>query len=105
MKQLLQQYAQYNNWANKLIIEKLNQLSAEQLNKEIASSFTSLYKTVLHLMDVESVWWQRIKLAEHVEWPGRTFNGTFDELSKKLLQSSQQWDEWVRNANEANITH
>ena len=33
------------------------------------------------------------------------FAGSFNELSKKLLQLSRQWEEWVRNANEANITH
>ncbi len=105
MKQLLQQYALYNIWANKIIIDQLNQLSEEQLHKEIVSSFPTIYKTILHLMDVESIWWQRLKLAEHVEWPGKNFKGSFDELSKKLLQLSQQWEEWIRNANEANIAH
>ena len=105
MKQLLQQYAQYNAWANKIIIDQIKQLSEEQLHKEIASSFDTIYKTILHLMDVESIWLQRLKLAEHVEWPGRTFNGSVDELSKKLLQLSQQWEEWITNTNEVNITH
>jgi uncharacterized damage-inducible protein DinB len=105
MKQVLQQYALYNLWANKLIIEKLNQLPNEQLHKEVASSFSSLFITILHMMDVESVWWQRLKLEEHVEWPSKTFNGNFEELTKKFLQSSQQWAEWITNANEANITH
>ena len=105
MKQLLLQYARYNLWANKIIIEITNQLSEEQLRKEINSSFPSVFKTIMHLMDVESVWWQRLKLAEHVEWPGKNFTGSFNELSKKLLQLSQQWEEWAGNANEANITH
>jgi uncharacterized damage-inducible protein DinB len=105
VKQLLQQYALYNLWANKLIIERLDQLSEEDLYKEIASSFPSIFKTILHMMDVESVWWQRLKLQEHVQWPGKTFTGNFKELSRKFLRSSQQWEEWVRNANEANITH
>ena len=105
MKQLLQQYALYNLWANKIIVAQVNQLPEEQVNKEIISSFPSIYKTILHMMDVESVWWQRLKLAEHVEWPGKNFDGTFNELLKMLMQLSQQWEEWTRNANEANITH
>ena len=105
MKQLFQRYAAYNLWANRIIVEQVNQLSEEQIHKEIVSSFTSIYKTILHMMDVESVWWQRLKLAEHVEWPGKNFNGDLEELSKRLLQSSQQWEEWVRSANEANVTH
>ena len=105
MKQLLQQYAAYNIWANKKLIERTNQLSEEQVNKEIVSSFSSIYKTFLHMMDVESIWWQRLKLAEHVEFPGEKFTGNFDELSTKLLQLSRQWFEWIESANDVNLLH
>ena len=104
MKQLLQQYAAYNLWANKKIIETANQLSEEQINKEIVSSFPSVYKTVLHLMEVENVWWERLLLAEHTTLSG-WFTGNFDELSKKLLELSMQWQTWIQNANEVNISH
>src|SRR3989442_505948 len=104
MKQLLQQYAAYNLWANKKIIERINQLSEEQVNKEIVSSFPSVYKTVLHMMEVENAWWERLKLVEHTTLSG-WFTGNFKELSKKLLQLSQQWHDWIQQANEANITH
>ena len=104
MKQLLQQYAAYNTWANKKMIEIANQLSDEQINKEIISSFPSIYKTVLHLMEVEYVWWQRLKLVEQTTVPG-WFTGNFDELTKKLIELSQQWEGWVLNANDTNINH
>ena len=104
MKQLLQQYAAYNTWANKKILETAKLLSEEQINKDIVSSFPSVYKTVLHLMEVENVWWERLKLAEHTTLSG-WFTGNFDELSKKLLELSQQWHDWIQNANEVNITH
>jgi uncharacterized damage-inducible protein DinB len=105
MKQLLQQFAAYNIWANKILLERISQLSDEQINKEIISSFPGIYKTVLHMMDVESIWWQRLKLAEHVDFPSQTFKGNFAELSGLLLQLSQQWEDWVRKANEVNINH
>ncbi|HEY8687911.1 MAG TPA: DinB family protein [Chitinophagaceae bacterium] len=104
MKQLLQQYAAYNVWANKRIVETAKFLPQEQINKEIVSSFSSVYKTVLHLMEVENVWWERLKLIEHTTLSG-WFSGNFDELSKKLLELSQQWHNWIQNANEVNITH
>ena len=105
MKQLLQQYSAYNTWANRILLERINQLPEEQVNKEIVSSFPGIYKTVLHMMDAESIWWQRLKLAEHVDFPSQTFKGNFEELSRILLQLSLQWEEWVRKANEANINH
>jgi uncharacterized damage-inducible protein DinB len=105
MKQLLQQYAAYNLWANKIITEKILQLNEEVINKEIQSSFGSLYKTVVHLMDIESLWWQRLKLAEHPIWPGINFNGNFEDLSQQLIFLSKQWHNWVLNTNEINLTH
>ena len=104
MKQLLQQYAAYNIWANKKIIETATQLSEEQVNKEIVSSFPSVYKTVLHLMEVENVWWERLKLVEHTTLSG-WYTENFDEMSKKLLALSYQWHNWIKDANDANITH
>ena len=104
MKQLLQQYAAYNIWANKKITETANQLSEEQINKVIVSSFPSVYKTVLHLMEVENVWWERLQLVENTTLSG-WFTGDFDELSKKLLRLSQQWHDWIQNTNDVNISH
>jgi uncharacterized damage-inducible protein DinB len=105
MKQLLQQYAAYNTWANKLIIERIAQLSPAVIHKEMNSSFGSIYKTVVHLMDVESIWWQRLKLQEHVEWPGINFDGNFEELSQQLLLLSKQWSDWIQITSEVNLTH
>ena len=105
MKQLLQQYAAYNLWGNKIITERIAQLPMDSIHKETNSSFSSIYKTIVHLMDVESIWWQRLKLQEHVEWPGKSFDGNFEELSQQLIFLSKQWNDWVLNANEVNLTH
>jgi uncharacterized damage-inducible protein DinB len=105
MKQLLQQYAAYNIWANKLLTERIVQLPKEIADKEMNSSFGSIYKTVLHLMDVESIWWQRLKLQEHVEGAGKNFSGNFEELSEQLLLLSKQWNDWIQNTNELNLCH
>ncbi len=105
MKQLFLQYSAYNLWANKIITEKISTLSTDIIEKEIESSFRSIFKTVVHLMDVESIWWQRIKLQEHVRWPGKTFDGDFESLAKELLILSKRWNEWVSEASELQITH
>ncbi|MEP7229013.1 MAG: DinB family protein [Ginsengibacter sp.] len=105
MKQLFLQYSAYNLWANKIITEKISTLSNDIIEKEIESSFRSIFRTVVHLMDVESIWWQRLKLQEHVEWPSKTFEGDFESLSKELLTLSKRWNEWVSEASELQITH
>lgn len=105
MKELLQQYAAYNLWANQKMIDALNLLSEEQIHQEITSSFSSIYKTVLHLCDGESIWWQRLKLQEHIEVPSHTFTGDFAALQKLLLTQSKQWEDWVNNAGEHQLLH
>ncbi len=105
MKQLLQQYSAYNFWANKIITEKISTVPNDIIMKEMGNSFGSIYKTVVHLMDVESIWWQRLKLQEHVEWPGKIFDKDFENLSKELMILSKQWDVWVSEASEMQLTH
>ena len=105
MKQLLQQYAAYNIWANRIITERIAQLPPDTIHREMNSSFGSIYKTVVHLMDAETIWWHRLKLQEHVEWPGKNFDGKFEELSQQLLFLSRQWNDWIQHSNEINLGH
>ncbi len=66
MKQLLQQLAYYNIWANRLLLDAVKKVPEEYYQKEVASSFPSLLKTVLHMWNAQSVWWQRMKLQERI---------------------------------------
>lgn len=105
MKKIILQFAAYNVWANQRMADCITNLSDEQLNSEVNSSFNSVYKTFLHLWDVESVWWQRVKMNEVVVWPGIDFNGSIIELANNLLQQSKQWKEWIDLATETVLEH
>lgn len=105
MKELLQQYAAYNIWATKLLAERISKLSDEEINREIASSFPSLYKTVQHMWLAEEVWWQRLKLVERIDLQSEKFTGSFNELAANLSKQSQQWSEWVSSATENQLAH
>lgn len=105
MKQLLVQYAAYNVWANKRLEDVIINLTDEQLHREINSSFKSIFATLLHLWDVEYIWWQRIKLQENIVWPGVGFTGSVVELTQHLAHQSKQWKEWVDLATEAALSH
>jgi len=105
MKQLLAQYAAYNLWANKILLEKLAQVSKEIVHKEMGSSFGSIYKTVFHLIKAESIWWQRLKLQEHIQLPENDADENFSELSKKWSSLSKQWSDWAKETNEKYINH
>ncbi|HMU10389.1 MAG TPA: DinB family protein [Ferruginibacter sp.] len=105
MKDLLQQYAAYNTWATRLLIERISKLSDEEINREIVSSFPSLYKTVQHMWLAEEVWWKRLKLTENIILESAQFTGPFNEMANALAKQSQQFKEWVDAATEHQLAH
>lgn len=105
MKELLKQYATYNIWASQKIIDIILSLPEEKQMAEMPSSYNSLYKTVLHIWDAESIWWQRMKLQERIDVPSQNFKGTMKELVDGLMQQSKRWEEWIMNASDLSIEH
>ena len=105
MKELLKQYAAYNVWASQRIIDLMLTLSEDKHLQEVPSSFKSLLKTVLHMLDAESIWWQRMKLQERIVVPSEGFTGNMQDACSALLQQSKQWEEWVSNASELSVDH
>lgn len=105
MKEILLQYAAYNLWANNLLLEVINNLPEEKQQQTVTSSFDSLFKTVQHVWNAESIWWQRMKLNERIVAPGEGFSGSFKEMSTGLLQQNSQWQQWISSAQEHMLRH
>jgi uncharacterized damage-inducible protein DinB len=105
MKELILQLSGYHTWANQQLIDIIQQLPGEKQTQTVASSFDSLLKTVIHLWDAESIWWQRLKLSERILIPSETFNGNFNEAANQLLQQNRQWTQWISNAQEHMFQH
>ena len=105
MKELLRQFAAYNYWANQKLFEVILALPAEQQTREVPSSFSSIHKTLLHMWDAESIWWQRMKLQEAVIPPSSNFSGTTQDIISGLQLVDRQWDEWISNATPMALDH
>ncbi|MBK8611573.1 MAG: DinB family protein [Chitinophagaceae bacterium] len=105
MKELLQQYAAYNLWATGLLVDIINKLPGDDKTKEVAGSFPSLYTTLQHMWLAEEVWWQRLKLAEHIVLQSETFAGSFEELTANHAKQSELFAEWIQGATESQLDH
>jgi uncharacterized damage-inducible protein DinB len=105
MKELLKQYASYNVWASQKIVDIIILLPEESQQKVVPSSFDTLYKTILHMWDAESIWWQRMKMQERIMIPTENFKGNMQELTSGLLLQSKQWEEWVSSASDLSLDH
>lgn len=105
MKEILQQFAAYNIWANQKILDIILALPEEKQKAELPSSFKSLYATVLHMWNAESIWWQRMKLYERIIVPSENFKGSMQDVANGLMQQNRQWLEWINNATDAALDH
>lgn len=105
MKEILKQLAAYNLWANKKLTDCILALPEEKHEQELSSSFPSLYKTLLHMWDAESGWWQRMKLYERVVFPRDQFSGSLAELVAAYAKQSKLWEEWIGAASDAALEH
>jgi uncharacterized damage-inducible protein DinB len=103
MKELFLQYAAYNLWANRQLLDILDTLTPEQQHQEITSSFNSLYKTVQHVWFAESLWLQRIRKIPAVV-PVDNFNGSMQELSAALTELDRQWEPAVEKLKEEQLS-
>lgn len=105
MKELLQQYASYNAWANQQLIASIGNLPEAAVEQELVSSFPSIRKTLQHIWFAEDIWLQRIRLAEQPESMANNFEGPYNELAKKIIDQSNAIAAWVNQATEPQLQH
>ncbi len=105
MKEGLSQLASYNVWANQQLTDFILSLAPEITILETPSSFNTIQKTLLHMWDAESIWWQRIKLQESVIPPGVHFKGNTRDAATGLLHQNKLWESWVSAASPALMDH
>jgi uncharacterized damage-inducible protein DinB len=106
MKELLLQYAAYNVWANRLLLETILKLPEDKLHEKVPSSFDTLHSTIRHLLYAENIWWQRFRLHEKntsATVPGNT--ETTRETGNALLQQGKLWEQWIQATDESSLLH
>lgn len=97
MKELLQQYARYNVWANQQFIKVLRQMTEEQVDMKIQSSFPTIRKTVYHMWSAEDIWMQRMELVERPLYQATIFEGTLEEALVNWEKTSEKLVHFVEN--------
>lgn len=78
IKDLLDHFAAYDQWANARLADRLAREPDTVLDAPVKSSFPSLRATLMHMRDAECVWRQR-SMGERPTWPAEasTEVGTF----------------------------
>lgn len=100
MKPLLKEFLAYHLWANQQLTSCILALDQGYWTKPIPSSFPSLFKTLLHMWDADSIWWQRVEGAAQITVPSTYFQENTAELVRRLLLQNEAWYAWVINLEE-----
>ena len=90
MKELLLQYAKYNVWANKRLIDTILKLDTSLPEQELVSSYPTIKLTVSHIWSAEYIWLQRLLLVEQPVWIEKVFTGSFEEACAEWLKVSEE---------------
>ena len=89
-KDYFKEAAEYNLWANNIVCNWLEQISDEQWNKEIISSFNSIQETVLHTISAERAWLERFKKNPQTVWIQSSFKGSREDHIKLWKETSTE---------------
>lgn len=98
--QTIIQLSKYNYWANQKICTWINAINNEQWEQGFESSFSSIKKTVLHLLAAESLWYDRI-LEREAKWNAELNNSKNKEtIISELKDKGKDLVHFCENLNE-----
>lgn len=95
--------ANYNIWANNIFCDWFNNISDEQWNREVTSSFNSIQATALHIAGAEHIWLQRMNKEENQVWLPSAFTGSKDEHIELWKKTSSGLKSFVECFEENNL--
>lgn len=102
-KKYFTEVAAYNVWANDIVWGWLDQISDEQWNQNIVSSFNSIGETALHIVSAETIWLDRLNKVEAPVWIQSTFKGSKEETIELWKNATAGLKKFVDGFDEANM--
>lgn len=93
---LLKDYAAFNLWANRRMVEWVQQYPAEWMERETPSSFPTLKATLLHIWAAEKIWMERLQQVPPETFLALTFTGPPEAVCTGLLQNAQVLAHYVQ---------
>jgi len=103
LQKLMANYAAFNLWANRTVVQWLQTKPADVLDKEVPSGYSSIAKTLVHIWNTEVFW---LLVLQEVSPPPifkEGFEGTNEEAMNGLLRQSEQFAVYVGSLSEKGL--
>ena len=101
-KQYIIELADFNFWANNIVIEWLNQINNEQWEQPIISSFGSIKQTATHIVSAQKIWNDYWKDVPDPVFLSAEFKGTKNELIEIWKKTSADFRNFIEQYPEEN---
>jgi uncharacterized damage-inducible protein DinB len=101
-KQYFTALATYNSWANDKAMDWLSQISDEQWEQPLTSSFSSVRQTAVHIASAEKIWidfWTKAPAAIYLS---AHFDGSKNDLIDIWKTASVGMQNFIKNCPEEN---
>jgi uncharacterized damage-inducible protein DinB len=98
MKENLQLQAKFNFWANKRLSHLLQNIDKSLIDKEIKSSFPTIYNTYVHIFDAETIWFKRLSGEVIQYFPSSKIEGKI--AINAIEKSAENILNWCNDTNE-----
>jgi uncharacterized damage-inducible protein DinB len=95
--QILQDYVEYNLWANQTIVNWLKTKPLDLMTQETPSSFPTIRETLLHIWSAETIWLERLRGEQSGIFLQFTFKGDSEAVFEGLLQGSANFAQFVQS--------
>lgn len=96
----MRNYAAYNSWAVTTLVNWLRTKAPEQMDAEVPSSFTSIRKTLVHILQTQQYWFSVIS---HTEFERAEFEGTIEDLFTEIMEHSRSVAQYVQEMTEDDL--
>ena len=99
----MQQLFDYNTWANHRSLQAAGVLSQEQFTKPLASSFSSVRDTLVHICGAEWVWHERFEGRSPSAIPDFSALQSVDALREHWMVQESRLLAFVRRVTQADL--
>jgi uncharacterized damage-inducible protein DinB len=96
---LARDYAGYNLWANKTLIDWLKTKPEELMNAEVASSFPSIRLTLIHICNTQKFWLSVLK-QDYFTQDNIQQDGSTEVVFEDLIAHSLEFSNYVSRLSE-----
>lgn len=85
----------FNDWATRLLLEAVAELSPDEWTKEVGGSFGTIQRTVAHLVGAEWIWLERWKGASPTSPPDWSRTSDATTLAGRWEAVAAERGEWM----------